>query len=117
MRILIVDDDPDIRIMMRALFRAQGWNAEEVASGQEALTRLDSTSEFDAVVLDYKMPRLTGLELARNLHHEGLGPSIIICSAYLNPQIREEAATLGVPTIDKTDLRLLVEMIRERSVA
>jgi CheY-like chemotaxis protein len=112
MKILIVDDDPDICIMMRALLQAEGWETEEVTSGQEALQRLDEISQFDVLVLDYRMPGLTGIELARNLREESGVPPMIMCSAYLNPEIEDEAKKLGVPTVSKTDLKLLVEMIR-----
>jgi CheY-like chemotaxis protein len=112
MRILIVDDDPDICIMMRTLLQAEGWTTEEVMSGQEALQRLDEISEFDVLVLDYRMPGLTGIELARNLREESSPPPMIMCSAYLNPEIEDEARELGVPTVSKADLKRLVEMIR-----
>jgi CheY-like chemotaxis protein len=115
MRVLIVDDDPDVRMMMRALLQTEGWTTEFAASGYEALSLLDTNSGFDALVLDYRMPGLTGLELARNLREGGVSPPIIICSAYLNPKIEEEAETLGVPTVNKTDLRLLVDMISEQA--
>ena len=113
MKVFLVDDEPDVRLMMRNLLGAEGWDTEEAASGEEALRLLDSFSSFDAVVLDYRMPGLTGIELARNLREEGLAPPIVICSAYLNPEIEEEARKLGVPTIGKTDLDRLVDVIRE----
>jgi CheY-like chemotaxis protein len=112
MNILIVDDDPDICVMMRILLQAEGWTTEEVTSGQEALQRLDEISQFDVLVLDYRMPGLTGIELARNLREESTTPPMIMCSAYLNPEIEDEAKELGVPTVSKADLKLLVEMIR-----
>jgi CheY-like chemotaxis protein len=112
MKILIVDDDPDICVMMRILLQAEGWATEEVTSGMEALQRLDEISQFDVLVLDYRMPGLTGIELARNLREESIKPPMIMCSAYLNPEIEDEAKELGVPTVSKADLKLLVEMIR-----
>jgi CheY-like chemotaxis protein len=112
MKILVVDDDPDICIMMRALFESEGWDTEEVTSGREALQRRDELSAFDVLVLDYKMPGLTGLELARNLRAEGISPPMIMCSAYLSPEIEEEAKALGVPTVGKADLQRLVSMVR-----
>jgi CheY-like chemotaxis protein len=116
MNVLIVDDEPDIRLMMRSLLRGEGWETEVAASGQDALRMMGSVSSFDALVLDYKMPGMTGIELARNLREDGLGPPIIICSAYLNPEIEEEARQLGVPTIAKTDLDRLVDTIRGAAV-
>jgi CheY-like chemotaxis protein len=113
MKVLIVDDDPDICVMMRALLRAQGWETEELTSSKEALARIDEMLQFDAVVLDYRMPGLTGIELARNLRAEGISRPMIMCSAYLTPEIEEEAETLNVPTVNKTDLDRLVDTIRQ----
>jgi CheY-like chemotaxis protein len=115
MRVLIVEDDLGIRTMMRDLLRSEGWDTDVAASGNEALQRLDEFSTFDAIVLDYRMPGLTGIELARNMREEGLEPPIIICSAYLSPQIEKEAESLGVPTVNKKDLRLLVDMVRQHA--
>jgi CheY-like chemotaxis protein len=115
LRILIVDDDPDICIMMRALFQSEGWDTEEMMSGNEALERRDQLSTFDVLVLDYKMPGLTGIELARILREEGVASPMVMCSAYLSPEIEEEAKVLGLPTVGKADLPRLIEAIRAQA--
>jgi CheY-like chemotaxis protein len=112
MKLLIVDDDADIRLMLRIRLQGEGWETEEAVSGHEALEMLGVSQAYDAIVLDYRMPGLTGLELARNLREDGLTLPIFICSAYLNPEIEEEAHALGVPTVNKADLDLLVELIQ-----
>jgi CheY-like chemotaxis protein len=114
-RVLIVDDDPDISFMMRTLMQSEGWDTGEAMSGEEALLRLDELTGYDAIVLDYRMPGLTGIELARNLREEGVFPPMILCSAYLNPDVEAEAKALGVPTVDKMDLRRLIDMIRNQA--
>jgi two-component system chemotaxis response regulator CheY len=113
MKVLIVDDDPDICVMMRALLRAQGWETEELTSGKEALARVDELLGFDAVVLDHRMPGVTGIEVARNLRDEGVSRPLIMCSAYLTPEIEEEAKRLNMPTVSKADLNRLVDTIRQ----
>jgi CheY-like chemotaxis protein len=113
MKVLIVDDDPDICVMMRALLRGQGWETEEMGSGKEALARIDELLQFDALVLDYRMPGLTGIEVAKNLRDEGVSRPMIMCSAYLSPEIEEEALGLNMPTVNKTDLNRLVNTIRQ----
>jgi CheY-like chemotaxis protein len=117
MKVLIVDDDPDICFAMRTLMQGEGWETGEAMSGDEALRRLDELTGFDAIVLDYRMPGLTGIELARNLREEGIFPPMILCSAYLNADVEAEAKALGVPTVDKMDLRRLIEMIRSHAGA
>lgn len=110
--LLIVDDQEDIRLILQILLEDQGWNTENAASGEDALGRADSAAPFDALVVDYKMPGLDGMEVARKFREAGFSRPIIICSAYLNPQVDREAKALGAETVGKSDLEGLVETIR-----
>ena len=110
--VLIVDDQEDIRLMLQILFEDQGWDTEQAASGDDALEWGDSAARFDALVVDYKMPGLDGMEVARKFREAGIKRPIIICSAYLNPHLEREARTLGAETVSKSDLKELVETIR-----
>ena len=112
LRLLIVDDQEDIRLILQILLEDQGWDTENAASGEDALARADSAAPFDALVVDYKMPGLDGMEVARKFREAGFGRPIIICSAYLNPQVEREARILGAETVSKSDLKDLVETIR-----
>ena len=58
------------------------------------------------------MPGLDGMELARRLRDTGFTRPIILCSAYLNPEVQREAETLGTKTVDKSDLKELAETVR-----
>jgi CheY-like chemotaxis protein len=110
-RLLIVDDQEDIRLMLRILLEDQGWDTEQASSGEDALGHGDR-ARFDALVLDYKMPGLDGMEVAREFRAAGFRRPIIICSAYLNSQVEREATTLGAATVSKSDLKELVETVR-----
>lgn len=114
-RVLIVDDDPDICLMMSALFGARGWETDEVMSGSEALTRVDDLDGFDVLVIDYKMPGMTGIDLVRKLRGTGIALPMIMCSAYLDPEIELEAQSLGVPTVSKADLNVLIEVVQRHA--
>lgn len=112
MHVLLVDDAPDIRFMLRLMLEEEGMAVEEAASGQEALDRLAAGPAPDAVVLDQRMPGLTGLEVARELAERGGHPPLVLFSAYLHPALHAEAGRLGLPTVVKTDLAALVEVLR-----
>ena len=60
-RILVVDDDPQIRRVMRSTLTAQGYEVGDARTGQEALARLRSES-YDLVLLDMNMPGMGGME-------------------------------------------------------
>ncbi|WP_437598395.1 response regulator transcription factor [Sorangium sp. So ce590] len=68
-RLLVVDDDPQIRQMLTTMLEAVGLVAVAVASAEEALERVRS-SPFHLVVLDWNLPRMTGIELCRALRQD-----------------------------------------------
>lgn len=68
-RILVVDDDPDIRDVVAAMLEAVELVITTASSAEEALERVRGAS-FDLLVLDWNLPRMTGIELCRTLRHE-----------------------------------------------
>ncbi len=65
-RILVVDDEPQIRRVMRATLVHEGYEVMDARSGPDALDRLQS-EKFDIVLLDINMPGLTGLETCKQI--------------------------------------------------
>jgi len=63
-RILVVDDDPQIRRVMRVTLTGQGYEVDDVKSGEAALEKLRD-QRFDLVLLDINMPGMGGLETCR----------------------------------------------------
>ena len=63
-RILVVDDDPQIRRVMRVTLTGQGYEVDDVKSGEAALEKLRD-QRFDLVLLDMNMPGMGGLETCR----------------------------------------------------
>ena len=107
--ILVVDDEEELRAMLELLLSSHGLRVELAASGAEALERCQGGDAFDVVVLDHRMPRLTGAEVARRLREAGYPAQIILFSAYLDPRLRAECESLGVVHVDKLDWPHLVE--------
>ncbi|MGZ5476924.1 MAG: response regulator [Thermoanaerobaculia bacterium] len=68
--VLVVDDDDSTRNMLLIVLRQAGFAADAAASGQEALSRLDTTN-YSAVVLDVMMPGISGIEVIRHLASTG----------------------------------------------
>jgi DNA-binding response OmpR family regulator len=68
--VLVVDDDDSTRNMLLAVLRQAGFAADAAATGEEALSRLDTTN-YSAVVLDVVMPGISGIEVMRQLASKG----------------------------------------------
>ncbi len=65
-RILIVDDDESIRVVLAEFFREEGYLVETAANGRQALDAVDR-SAFDVLLVDLSMPVMNGAELRRSL--------------------------------------------------
>lgn len=110
MRVLVVDDSADVRFMLRFLLEEADMTVDEATSGLAALELLDGAADLpDVVVLDQRMPGMTGLEVLAELVARRTGVRIILFSAYLHPSLQAEAEALGATTVVKTELGALVE--------
>lgn len=76
-RILIVDDEADIREVVREYAEINGYEAEEASDGMEALEKIRNTS-YDCVILDVMMPRLDGFSACREIKKIQNVPVIIL---------------------------------------
>ena len=97
LRILAVDNEPSVTLSLRFVFGDPRYELTCVANGNAALARLDANSDlFDVIIVDEKMPVLTGVELVTAIRHRGINGKIIVISAHLSPEIRESYDRLGV---------------------
>jgi CheY-like chemotaxis protein len=110
-RILLVDDTADIRVMLRLQLQMGGVDFQEASSGEEALA-LCAGDPFDLIVLDHRMPGLTGIDVARKLRGDQYPSPIIMYSAYVDQNLEAEAQTLDIPVVDKADQQSLREKVR-----
>jgi two-component system, OmpR family, response regulator MprA len=78
--VLVVDDDPAIRLVIETLLAEEGFDVRGAADGIEALRALHE-SVPDVVILDLLMPRMNGREFLEQVHREGEHPSVLILSA------------------------------------
>ena len=93
-RILIVDDEKDIRDTMRAFFELQGFEVFEAADGVEAIERVRE-EPFDVVLTDLMMPGLNGLEVLKLVRSTSPATAVLIITAYPSPQVESKAMELG----------------------
>ena len=96
-RILAVDNDPSMRLSLRYVFADPRYDLTCVDSGKAALARLDANSDlYDVIIVDEKMPNLTGLELVGAIRKRAINGRIIVVSAALSSELREAYERLDV---------------------
>lgn len=66
-QILAVDDEPDLRSLLRILLQSKGYEVREAASGDEAVEAVRRTPDFDLVIMDIMMPGVDGVEACRQI--------------------------------------------------
>jgi len=76
-RILVVDDEPQIRRVMRTTLTATGYEVSDARSGEEAVEKLGD-EKFDLILLDVNLPGMSGLEACRVIRRESLVPDVSI---------------------------------------
>jgi AmiR/NasT family two-component response regulator len=108
-RVLIVDDEPVIRLDLRTMLEAMGHEVVgEADNGVDAL-QLARTLQPDLVIADLMMPEMDGIELSRRLAKERIAP-VLILTAYSEPEMVAGADRSGV-------LGYLVKPFREADLA
>jgi DNA-binding response OmpR family regulator len=97
LRILAVDDEPSVTLSLRYVFSGPRYEMTCVDNGSSALIRLDANSNpYDVIIVDQKMPDLTGVELVDAIRGRGSSVKIIVVSAHLTSKIREAYERLDV---------------------
>ena len=76
-RILVVDDEPQIRRVMRAALSATGYEVSDARSGEEAVEKLGD-ERFDLILLDVNLPGMSGMDACRVIRRETLVPDVPI---------------------------------------
>lgn len=93
-RVLVVDDEENLRLVLRTLLRRHGYEVETAESGEDALGMVDSFGP-DVVLTDVRMPKMGGLDLLTTLKAKGNEATVIVMSAYGNMDQALEAMKAG----------------------
>jgi len=97
-RLLIVDDEPEMVASLRDIAEMHGWATDGAASGEEALSLFDRTN-YDAVVMDIRMPGISGVEALRRMKERRPGVPVILITAHTAPELIAEAVKAGVTQV------------------
>ncbi|MEY2544299.1 MAG: two-component system, cell cycle sensor histidine kinase and response regulator CckA [Verrucomicrobiota bacterium] len=115
LRILAVDNEPSVTFSLRHIFNGPRYDLTAVENGDAALARIDSGSEqYDIIIVDQKMPHMTGLELVGEMRKRGVTSKVMVLSADLSPEVREAFERVDVHLVfpkpfDIGDLRSAID--------
>jgi len=93
-RLLLVEDDADLRAMLTELLTESGYAVEAAADGQRGL-HLGLTQTFDVLLLDRRLPVVEGLDLLAGLRARGVTTPVLILSAIAQPADRVAGLDAG----------------------
>jgi two-component system, OmpR family, response regulator ChvI len=101
--VLLVDDDAPFRESLGLNLIDEGYEVTSFDNGGDALSYLEEGGTADAILLDWRMPRLTGIEVLRRMRGRGIAIPVIFLTV-LSDDVYEEAALAGgaVDFIDKS---------------
>jgi CheY-like chemotaxis protein len=80
-RILVVDDEENIRLLFKEELEEEGFEIDLASNGLEALDKLKK-GQFDLIVLDIKMPGMDGIQALNEIKNANKDQRVILCSAY-----------------------------------
>ncbi len=120
-RIIVADDDDDMRRMLANVLRSDGYFVLEAKDGERlktligAVTRADGAAPLALVITDHRMPGMSGLQVLEWLRELDWLTPVILLTGFGDRKLHKEAQELGAASVfDKPfDLAALRERVRE----
>ena len=121
-QVLIVDDDEDIRAVLRIALEDAGYSVRDAADGDAAMNVLRQADTAMIVLVDYVMPRVDGVELldaTASLPPDAPGHAYILITASpqrIGPELAAQLATRGVSVVPKPfDMSTILDAVAQAS--
>ncbi len=118
-QILVVDDDKNTRLLMKAVLQAENYTVFTAENGADALNLLDR-EHIDLVVLDVMMPKMDGYAFTRTLRESNSNLPILMVSAKQLPQDKQKGFLVGTDDymtkpVDETEMLLRIKALLRRA--
>jgi len=122
-RMFIAEDDDELRAVLVAVFRKEGYEVIEAVDGPDLVNHLLSArvegrpmNNRDVVLSDMRMPGFSGLQVLASFNHLHWGTPFVLISAFIDPDTEQQARQLGAAAIfskpvDIDDLRLAISKL------
>jgi len=113
-RVLVVEDDPDLLVILRVNLSGAGLEPILASDGRTAIDRIQAERP-DAVLLDVMLPGIDGWQVLEELHRLGNPVPTVVCSAKRNPEDMSRARELGAVAylVKPFDIERLVDAVVE----
>lgn len=117
LRILTVEDETAVAQLLALVLCGPQCTVTAATDGWEALAKVDTALQpFDVIITDHKMPKVTGLDLVRQLRLREFSGKIVVLSAFLNEENTHAYKALGVDLLiekpfDMDELRNAVDIL------
>jgi CheY-like chemotaxis protein len=121
LRILTVEDETAVAQLLALVLCGPHCKVTSAADGAEALAKIAASEQpYDIVITDHKMPRVTGLELVRQLRAQDFAGKIVVLSAFLNEANVRAYEALGVDLMlakpfDMDELRKAIGILADEA--
>lgn len=118
-RILIVDDDKNTRMLLKAVLEAENYSVSTAENGEDALAIMDA-NHVDLVVLDVMMPKMDGYEFTKTLRQSDNNLPILMVSAKQLPADKKKGFLVGTDDymtkpIDEEEMLLRIKALLRRA--
>jgi two-component system, LuxR family, response regulator FixJ len=99
--LLVLDDDSAVRNSLKFSLETEGFEVREYVSADELLDDDDSLPALSCLIVDYHMPEMSGLDVIARLRGKRKRLHAILVTGHPDKSIRERAAAVGVPVVEK----------------
>lgn len=125
-RVLVAEDNPEMRDLVVEVLRADGWDVEPVSSGEDLLRVVRErsvatwpTTAFDVIVTDHRMPHGNGLDVVQELRRAGCTTPVLVVTGFASDGMGTKADALEAMLMEKPvslqTLRTAVEVLHSVS--
>lgn len=111
MRILVVEDDPQVASSLKACFEAEAFTVDVASDGEQGLRSAKSV-DYDLMILDYVLPELDGMELCRMIREHGKKAPILMLT--VRAETPDKVAALDIGADDYLTKPFSVDELRAR---